>query len=348
MNLMEFFIRLGVNADTLKLKEFIGLLGDLNLKSIASAIGVGGLYEVFDKMQKQATDTALDMVKFGEVTGLDAKEMYKWSEAAEQMGVGADTMRSSLSGLQKTMLDVATGRNGTAAAALGLIGVTPTFDPFLDISNILTKINDKALNLSPAMKRWVLDSIGINENMMLIANHMDDFYKRQAAVVPLTEEQVANTFKWMEDLRQINTDMKSLSNTLIADLLPALEKVVGWTHEMVQFLEKHKAFTETLLRYAGYTGAGAVVGSVVPGVGTAVGAGAGLLTGAGVELNHLLFPHLSAPTETDRNNTNNVVQNISLTISGVGHTIEDIENALVRTLHKSYDEAVQSFGKVGL
>ena len=119
----ELFVALGFKTDTLKLKEFISALGELRMSSIASAVGVGWLYEATRKAISVATEASMSTWQFSEMTEISTKKTQQFVNVFEKLGVSVEEAKGSLSGLKTAMFE-AQWRGGEAASAASLIGLT--------------------------------------------------------------------------------------------------------------------------------------------------------------------------------------------------------------------------------
>jgi len=94
------FIELGFKADTAKLKDFIHAVGDLNMTSIMSSLGLGALYEATQKIANVADTAAMKLYNFHQQTGLPTDSLQQFSRFAEQMGASQDAVESYIRSLQ--------------------------------------------------------------------------------------------------------------------------------------------------------------------------------------------------------------------------------------------------------
>ena len=84
ISLMDFFLEIGIKADTLKLKDLVSTIGELNLKSTFTALGLGAMYEGLEKVMGVGVQTTLSLEKFHAVTGIAMKDGEQFAHLAEK------------------------------------------------------------------------------------------------------------------------------------------------------------------------------------------------------------------------------------------------------------------------
>ena len=137
----ELIVELGFKSDNVKLKDFIHSLGELNLSSIAAALGVGGLFNVMQKVMTSSIETAKGISHFGHETGISTDKMQKFVKFAEQMGVSSSDAESSLRGLQQKIFDVQMGKD--QGRGFLLTNISPYQDTLDVVQQLYDRFNDK-------------------------------------------------------------------------------------------------------------------------------------------------------------------------------------------------------------
>ena len=116
-------VQLGFKLEDTKLKDFIKSLGELDMKSVASAFGLEKMYEMVQKIMEAAGKTALSLRQFSDETGMSTKELQQWSAFAATMGVSAEEVTGSAKHLQDAVTKLRLTGEGSAGWAI--LGIDP-------------------------------------------------------------------------------------------------------------------------------------------------------------------------------------------------------------------------------
>jgi hypothetical protein len=112
------------------------------VKSVDNSIGVlnrkkGTLVGVAIAMvglSKRASDYAMQLVRFNQLTGLNTQSLQRLQRQAAMSGLGAEEVSDALKELQETSVNIAMGRGGTDAWQL--LGIKPGLDPFQQLEQL--------------------------------------------------------------------------------------------------------------------------------------------------------------------------------------------------------------------
>jgi hypothetical protein len=217
----ELFIELGFHADTMKLKDFMHAVGELNMKSLATAVGLGTLYEATTKIMGMADETAMSIWQFSQITGITQKQIQQFVDVVEQMGGSAEDAKGSLDRLKKAMLEVQLGQNDAAAQAFTYMGVRiGEKDPFV----ILKKASEFLKNApyDETFKRRMIVQAGISESLIPLLKNITDLTKA------MDEQRVAmdNQIATMVRFHQINKKLGQEFGLIWIDAASLIEPVV--------------------------------------------------------------------------------------------------------------------------
>ena len=92
MKIGELFVQLGFEADTMKLKDFVRSIGDLNMSSIMATGAWGEFANITKTLLEGTAGLAQEMRFFSTETGLSAQKMQSWSQLARQLGIEGDVV----------------------------------------------------------------------------------------------------------------------------------------------------------------------------------------------------------------------------------------------------------------
>ncbi len=223
MTIGELFITLGFKADTMKLTDFMRAVGELNMASIAGALGLGTLYEATSKIMNIADSTAMSIFGFTQVTGMSGKQMQQFSSVAEQLGASAQDAQGSLKSLQMAMLQVQLGRGNMEPFILAGIDPTKERNVFAVMDKIQRFLKDPTI--ADGVKRMVTAEFGLSESMIQVLKSSDSLTKSMQDQVYVGMDQVNRIREYHKELFSMTQEWKKGLVSMGADLAPILE---GW------------------------------------------------------------------------------------------------------------------------
>lgn len=251
MKVGELIYELGFHFDTTNLKQFMGMVGELNMGSLLASTGWGMLVKgaiegvqaitgFIDPLAKNAQE----MRTFENVTGLSAQEMKKWGYAAEQLGVSSDTVKKSLSQLQDKMASIGPGSIRPDSAfiealgkfkALGGVDLSGTKNEFQFYDQVIKNI-DTVKNA--VRRKEILVGFGLDETTMDIAREKEKFFSERAKYVAPDTEQI-------DKLKEYSSEFNKLGNQLVQF---KTDIVVGLSEPFTRALKDMNALVESMNR----------------------------------------------------------------------------------------------------
>lgn len=123
MKIADFFAEVSFKWDSLKLKELVGLVGNLNASSIAGVAGLGKLGEVVDDIIKSTDSLTANIQAIHAATGIDQNFLYQLEELSEQFMATKADADAFVQSLSKASVDISRGQNPEAQLAYQLMGV---------------------------------------------------------------------------------------------------------------------------------------------------------------------------------------------------------------------------------
>jgi hypothetical protein len=224
MKIGEMFVQLGFRADQTKLKDFISAVGELNMQSVMSTLGIKGMYDTIWRIMDVAHETALGVHAFGAETGLSTKKMQQWSYFAEEMGVKSGEVEQSLRTLQSHLAGLKMGTDTSLLAPFAILnqigaGITGEEDPF----ELLEKTGRALKNLAPEYRRMVVEQMGLSSSMLMVLDKLDsEEWKNQVYV---TREQTEALMQYHKIMTRLGVTFKMLMVDISRFLIPI---VSGW------------------------------------------------------------------------------------------------------------------------
>lgn len=224
MKLGEFFVALGVNADTMTVRDFAGAIGDLDI-SAAAAVTV--LYEVGKKMAEianEAMNVSVGFQAFTAQTGLSWQELQKWQIVAEQANVSTTAVASSISNLQRNLAEIRMGRGN--AGPFAMLGIDPNQDAFGVIRQLRSKIPGIG---NRAVATNLITQMGLSPEMMNVLTMTNTQFERLSKTVAgMTGAEEGSFLKAKLTITQFGQVLRYLSFDLIAHLIDGLQMLVSF------------------------------------------------------------------------------------------------------------------------
>ena len=204
MKIAELFAELSFKSDQTKLKEFISNLGDLNMRTVMSAAGLGAIYEVTKNIMDGAVAAAIPIEHFTKVTGQSGTELQKWTYFAKQAGIEGDLIAQSIGGLQNSVAKMRlTGEGAQGFLFMGInpIEVLKTKSYF----DLLGMILDRLKSYSPEYQRLALQQIGMSDQLILLKDRWSEINTQ----VKLNGAEVERIMEYHKQLSRFGEDWRT-------------------------------------------------------------------------------------------------------------------------------------------
>jgi len=270
----------GLKAASAKLKAW-----GTSLSSIGKRIGGFGALATTGLFAaaKAAADAGSTLLEMSQRTGVSVESLSTMGYALEQSGSDLDTFEKSIRKMQQSLVD-----GNKAFALLGLSATElrklDAETQFLLIADALSKVEDEALRTSIAM-----DIFGKSGTMLLPAleGGIDALQKLRKEFAPLatTMQEAIDAESFGDDLSKLWKTVKQGVIALGTGLIPAMKQVAEIVQPLVQgvavWLRQNPELAAGLLAAAAgmmaFGGAALLVGTALSGLGSIVGAIAGIV-----------------------------------------------------------------------
>lgn len=215
----ELFLELFFKADTIKLKDFINSVGELNMSSIASSMGLAGLYDGINKVLTAASTTAIGLHTFGAETGISTEKIDQFDNATRKAGLGADVFKNAVASMQDkiTAMQLTGADSGFFSGVLGL-------DPYEAIDAI--DMVEKAISrikeqFPPNMRRWAMHQAGIPSELLAV-----DFSKARQELFQ-SEDQTAKLMDYVKATTDLTIAIERLRDDIAVFIAPIISATAG-------------------------------------------------------------------------------------------------------------------------
>lgn len=240
MNIGEFFVELGANADTKSVKEFGSELLDLPIKSAVAIAALAKITLEFQQMAAAAIEAAVGFQLFTAQTGLSSQELQRWQLVAEQANVSGQAVQGSIIGLQRNIAEIAMGRGNISP--FQLLGIDPRQNAFA----VLDQLRDRIRGLDRATAVNLMSQMGIDPSMIqLLSLSNDQFKTLEANIVGMTAKQQAAFLQTKQSLVQLSQAFRGLGYQILEIVAPYAERLVNiflmlvhWTESLVSGVQQ--------------------------------------------------------------------------------------------------------------
>jgi hypothetical protein len=242
MKIGELFIQLGFEADTMKLKDFVRSIGDLNMSSIIATGAWGEFASITKSLLEGTAGLAQEMRFFTETTGLSAQRMQSWSQLARQLGLDGNIVAQTLKHLQTSIQQTKLGNvdQGLMQAysllnIYGKAGIDISQEYFTQLENIRKGL----LNLNPEMYITLTQLGGLNEQMISFLTMQEKDWAlrdKQPVIRPADIERMKEmNMEWVK----LTQEMTILGNQFAIEIAPV---IISTTKALVDLLKELKSF----------------------------------------------------------------------------------------------------------
>lgn len=252
MKIGELIMELGFQSDMTELNDFIGAIGKLDMTSLMAATGLGGLYEVTKMVMGIATDTAMEMNKFGVITGMSSQKMKAWENAAQKAGTAGGSLTSAIKNIQMIQTLMKRGVvNQDFLAALNLLNtVGADVDPYDDMFTILEKMRAVWGDIADGSKRDILNLMGANEELSLFLSASEDIYELRNKSAVANQADVEKLVHTWSQIKDIATNFGTVMTKAGAEMATVLNPVLELVNSIFAVMSKIDNFGSKVLKTA--------------------------------------------------------------------------------------------------
>jgi hypothetical protein len=240
MNIGEFFVELGANADTKSVREFGSELLDLPIKSALAVAALAKITFEFQQIAAAAMDAAVGFQMFSAQTGLSSQELQRWQLVAEQANVSGQAVQASVMGLQRNMAEIAMGRGNISP--FQLLGINPRQNAFA----VLDQLRDRIKGLDQATAVNLMTQMGLDPQMIqLLKLSNEEFKTLEGNIVGMTAKQQEAFLATKRSLVQLSQAFRGLGYQILEVVAPYAERLVNifmmlvnWTSQLVSGVQQ--------------------------------------------------------------------------------------------------------------
>lgn len=221
MKLGEFFVTLGVNADTLKVREFVGAIGNLPIAVAGGIAALAGIQMKMLEVTREALEAAVAFKHFSTETGLSWQELQKWQIVAEQASVSTESVAQSVGSLQRNLAEIRMGRGNISP--FQILGISANQNAF----QVLEQIRQRIKGMDKATAFNLVQQMGLSPDMIHVLQLSDEkFAKFSKTVSGMSVKQQEALLRTKERLIDLGLVFRQFTIGFVGNLVMGLESLI--------------------------------------------------------------------------------------------------------------------------
>lgn len=246
MKIAELFVKLGIESDSNKLKQFDKGLLDAKINAIALTASITALAYGLQKVISASLSSAVSLKNFALQTGLSTQELQKWKYIAEQNDVSGEELITTLQGIQQAQAAIKMG--GGNVRPFQLLGISPNENPFTVLEQLKSKIKD----LDPALATNIMTQLGVGKNMLNILKGANIEFKELNKQFLLSQNEQKNLLILNKTFKDLFFSLGGLRDKLVALVSPELNRFLkAVKNNFLTFLDIGNGILELKERFSG-------------------------------------------------------------------------------------------------
>lgn len=221
MTVANLFARIGLKADTDKAEAFSKSVKNITSDLKTAALGAVAFGAAMVASMKGALETAKVYRDFQNESGASTDELQRWQAVAAGANVSTDALAESVKTLAQNREKIKLG--GGNMSGFAFLGINPMDDPF----DILAQLREKTAGLPQAMKRNLLEQMGVSSQFLQILNLTNSEFDRMrnnAFIIPPSAFEAMN--RTQGALNNLGKMVQWFQALLAERLAPVIEKTV--------------------------------------------------------------------------------------------------------------------------
>lgn len=237
----ELVTILGVSiaADALfKTTKFGKAVEEVNKYAMAAAASISAVEAAVVAFAVKANQSTSDLYRFGQLTGTNTDALQKMGYAADQAGGSAASLRHDISTLVKEMKPLLPGQMNQGLFML-FQPSGQNYTQFKDVFQLMTAISEKFKGMSAAESLQWGSQIGISEDTVMLLRKgkegieaLQSESAKMGLIIP--NQQLKQAFEFELQVKKVHSVVDRLGETIVAQLVPSLSKMVDKFTDWVQ------------------------------------------------------------------------------------------------------------------
>ena len=236
---------------------------------LTSLLAVIGGTVAIKAMIQDFIDTNAQLDRLSKNLELNVSDISAWSNAAERLGGSAAGLQGTFDMLSKSQTQLMlTGESGLIPffSALG-VSLADAAGHARPVTDILLDLADRFSHMDRMTANNLGRTMGIDQGTMNLLlqgrKELELQIKRQKEHNAVTREQAEAASKLQQRLVDVKQGFQAFGRSLIMEAVPALEKVLSFFQNLVQWMETHQVLIKTFLEVLA-VGLGAIALAAAP------------------------------------------------------------------------------------
>lgn len=220
MEILKLFARIGLKADQKQAEDFFKSIQNIKIGLGVASIGAGVFVAALKKITDESMQTALSFKKFSSETGASMEELQKWQSVADEVSGSGQAVAESIKAITSNQEKIKLGQGNISGYQM--LGINPNQDPF----KILEQLREKTKGLSQAMKKNVMEQMGVNKELLQtleLSKDKFDEMKKSAFIIP--ESSIMAIDEARASSASLAGALKYLKGMITANLAPGIIKI---------------------------------------------------------------------------------------------------------------------------
>jgi hypothetical protein len=220
LEILKLFARIGLKADQKQAENFFKSIQNIKIGLGVASIGAGVFVAALKKITDESMQTALSFKKFSSETGASMEELQKWQSVADEVSGSGQAVAESIKAITSNQEKIKLGQGNISGYQM--LGINPNQSPF----KILDQLREKTKGLSQAMKKNVMEQMGVNKDLLQtleLSKDKFDELKNSAFVIP--ESSIMAIDEARASSASLTGALKYLRAMITANLAPSIVKI---------------------------------------------------------------------------------------------------------------------------
>jgi hypothetical protein len=232
MEIAKLFARIGIKTDLKQGQDFLSQLKGMKIGLGIAAISATAFIAILKKITNEAFASSLALKKFNLETGANVEELQRWQAVANEVSGSGQAIAESIKAITANQEKIKLGQGNISGYAM--LGINPNQDPF----KILEDLRVKTRGLSQAMKKNILEQMGVSRDLIgTLELTNDEFERMRQSAFVLPQNILNNIDKARGSTQKLSNAITYLKGYIVSGLTPSIIKV---NNELMKWIKNNK------------------------------------------------------------------------------------------------------------
>ena len=232
MNIGEFFVKLGVNADFVTVDKFGKAIQGEAKRLTTLAVVATGAAVAFDRLYNSTVQNTVALQNFRNQTGLSINQLQRWQVASQlsDITLTAEQTAQSIAGLQKNLTDIKLGAGDVSGFQLLGIQVAGK-----NAFQVLEDVREAIKGLDDATATNLIQRIGLSPQFINVLRQSREEFEKLGKGRFLSEKQRKQVLALGTAFTKFKIESKLLKDELLAGLTPQIMELFKGFQQLLRF-----------------------------------------------------------------------------------------------------------------